>query len=376
MTEQVDTVVIGAGVVGLAVTRALALAGREVLVLEAAGSIGTEISSRNSEVIHAGIYYPAGSLKARLCVAGRDKLYAYCASHGVPHKRLGKLIVATSDTETALLANIRRKAEANGVTDLVSLTSEEAIRLEPALFCTAALLSPSTGIIDSHSLMLAYQGDAENVGAVFAFHAPVVGGQVLDNGIRLEVDGDDPMSLDARLVVNATGLGAVGLAKRIGVPVDRLPGAWLCKGSYYALQGHAPFRHLIYPTPEHAGLGVHLTLDLGGQARFGPDVEWTDHIDYDVELKRADGFYGAIRRYWPDLADGALAPAYSGMRPKISGPSDPAADFRIDGPAEHGIPGLINLLGIESPGLTASLAIAEMVAEVARANMALRHRAA
>ena len=367
MTEQVETVVIGAGVVGLAVARMLAQAGREVLVLEAAGSIGTEISSRNSEVIHAGIYYPAGSLKARLCVAGRNLLYAYCASRNVPHDRLGKLIVATSDAETALLANIRRRADVNGVNDLISLSAAEAIRLEPALFCTAALLSPSTGIIDSHALMLAYQGDAENAGAIFAFQSPVLGGQPVEDAIRLEVGGDDPMTLDARWVVNATGLGAVGLAKRIGVPEDRVPGAWLCKGSYYALQGRAPFRHLIYPTPEHAGLGVHLTLDLGGQARFGPDVEWTDRIDYDVDLRRADSFYGAIRRYWPDLADGALAPAYSGMRPKISGPGDPAADFRIDGPAEHGIPGLINLLGIESPGLTASLAIAETIEQILHA---------
>jgi len=366
MTEHVECVVIDAGAVGLAVARSLAQAGREVLVLEAAASIGTEISSRNSEVIHAGIYYPADSLKARLCVAGRKLLYGFCASHGVPHKRLGKLIVATSDAEAALLGNIRRRADANGVNDLQPLSAAEAIRLEPALYCTAALLSPSTGIVDSHALMLAYQGDAENAGATVVFHAPVLGGRPEDGGIHLDVGGAEPMALRAAMVVNAAGLNAVALAERLGTPRERLPQARLCKGSYYALQGRSPFTRLIYPTPEHAGLGVHLTVDLGGQARFGPDVEWTEHLDYDVDPRRADGFYAAIRRYWPDLKDGALAPAYSGMRPKISGPTEAAADFRIDGPGEHGVSGLINLLGIESPGLTASLAIADTVCGIAR----------
>jgi L-2-hydroxyglutarate oxidase LhgO len=365
MSERVDAVVAGAGVVGLAIARALARQGREVLVLEAAEAIGTETSSRNSEVVHAGIYYPKDSLKALLCVRGRRLLYDYCASHGVPVHRLGKLIVATSDGEARALDGIASKAWANGVEDLRPISAAEAQALEPALNCTAALLSPSTGIIDSHRLMLAYQGDAEAAGAMVAFHAPIVCGRPTDRGWSLDVGGADPMRLDCDLLVNAAGLGAVALAGRLeGLPADAVPTAYLCKGSYYSLAGRSPFSHLIYPVPEHAGLGVHLTLDLGGQARFGPDTEWVDHIDYRVDIARAKGFYAAIRRYWPGLPDGALQPGYAGMRPKISGPHEPAADFRIDGPARHGLPGLVNLFGIESPGLTASLAIAEHAASL------------
>ncbi|WP_189047339.1 NAD(P)/FAD-dependent oxidoreductase [Aliidongia dinghuensis] len=370
MTERVDAVVAGAGVVGLAVARALALAGREVLVLEAADAIGTETSSRNSEVVHAGIYYPKDSLKARLCVEGRRRLYDYCASHGVPASRLGKLIVATSESEARALDGIAAKAWANGVEDLRPISAKEAQALEPALACTGALLSPSTGIVDSHRLMLAYQGDAEAAGAVVAFHAPIVGGRPTGDGWSLDVGGAEPMRLECGLLVNAAGLGAVALARRLeGLPEAAIPTAYLCKGSYYSLAGRSPFRHLIYPVPEHAGLGVHLTLDLAGQARFGPDTEWVDQIDYTVHIARAEGFYAAIRRYWPDLPDGALQPGYAGMRPKISGPHEPAADFRIDGPATHGLPGLVNLFGIESPGLTASLAIADHVVAVAEGSV-------
>jgi len=363
VSERVDAVVAGAGVVGLAVARALAAQGREVLVLEAADAIGTETSSRNSEVVHAGIYYPKDSLKARLCVRGRHLLYDYCASHGVPVHRLGKLIVATSDGEARALDGIASKAWANGVDDLRPISAAEARALEPALKCTAALLSPSTGIIDSHRLMLAYQGDAEEAGAMVAFHAPILRGRPTETGWSLEVGGPEPMTLDCGLLINAAGLGAPALAGRLeSLPAEAVPTAYLCKGSYYGLAGRSPFTRLIYPVPEHAGLGVHLTLDMGGQARFGPDTEWVDHIDYRVDIARADGFYAAIRRYWPGLPDGALQPGYAGMRPKISGPNEPAADFRVDGPQHHGLPGLINLFGIESPGLTASLAIAEHVA--------------
>ncbi len=365
MTDHVETVIAGAGVVGLAIARALAQAGCEVLVLEAAEGIGTVTSSRNSEVVHAGIYYPQGSLKAELCVAGRERLYEFCASHGVPVRRLGKLIVATSEAETKLLDGVARRAAGNGVTDLRWLDAAEAQALEPALFCTAALLSPSTGIVDSHALMLAYQGDAEAAGAFLAFHAPVVEGEATGNRIALSIGGAEPYRLTCDWFVNSAGLDAVALAGRIaGLPAASLPKPYLCKGSYYSLTGRAPFTRLIYPTPEHAGLGVHLTLDLGGQARFGPDTEWVDQIDYNVDIARADGFYGAIRRYWPGLPDGALQPGYSGMRPKISGPGEPSADFRIDGPDAHGVPGLVNLFGIESPGLTASLAIADRVAAI------------
>ena len=364
--DEVDCVVVGAGVVGLAVARALALAGREVLVLDAAEGIGTETSSRNSEVIHAGIYYRAGSLMAKTCVAGRQMLYAYCASHGVPARNCGKLIVATSAAEAEQLEGIRLRAAANGVGDLRLISGEEARRIEPALACTAALVSPSTGIIDSHAYMLALQGDAENAGAVFAFHAPVLRGVVGGGVTTIEVGGAEPMALSCRLLVNAAGLHAPALARRIeGMPAAHIPGAYFAKGNYFSLTMKSPFSRLIYPVPVPGGLGTHLTIDLGGQARFGPDVEWIDRIDYDVDPRRGAVFYESIRRWWPGLPDGALAPGYAGIRPKTVPQGAPGQDFVIQGAATHGVAGLVHLFGIESPGLTASLALAEEVLAVA-----------
>lgn len=362
--DTVDCVVIGAGVVGLAVARALALQGREVIILEAENAFGTITSARNSEVIHAGIYYPAGSLKAQLCVRGKAMLYDYCASRHVAHQRCGKLIVATSEAQVATLEGIRAKAAANGVDDLRLIGRAEAQALEPQLQCHAALLSPSTGIVDSHGLMTALLGDAENAGAMLAVQSPVLGGAVTADGIRLEIGAEDgsATTLLARTVVNSAGLTAPELARRIdGMPEAHIPPQYYAKGCYFTLAGRAPFSRLIYPVPEAAGLGVHLTIDLGGQARFGPNVRWIDEIEYGVDASDADAFYDEVRRYWPGLADGALQPGYAGIRPKISGPHEAAADFRIDGPAVHGVPGLVHLFGIESPGLTSSLAIAERV---------------
>jgi L-2-hydroxyglutarate oxidase LhgO len=364
--ETVDCVVVGAGVVGLAVARALALAGREVIVLEATEGIGTETSSRNSEVIHAGIYYPKGSLMARTCVEGRRKLYAYCAEHGVPHRNCGKLIVATTAAESEMLQTIKGRAEANGVENMRLLSENAATQLEPNLHCIAALLSPDTGIVDSHSYMLALQGDAEERGAMLAFHSPIDKGRATDAGIEIEVGGAEPMTLRARLLVNSAGLHAPTLARKIaGMPVDKVPTAYYAKGNYFTLAGRSPFSRLIYPVPVPGGLGVHITVDLGGQAKFGPDVEWIPDIDYTVDPHRADKFYAAVRKYWPGLKDGALQPGYAGIRPKIVPPGAPAQDFVIQGSAEHGVTGLINLFGIESPGLTASLALAERVVRVA-----------
>lgn len=362
MTEHVDAVVIGAGVVGLACARALARAGKEVIVLERHGEIGTEISARNSEVIHAGVYYPPGSLKARLCVLGRKQLYEFCEQYGVESRRCGKLIVAGSAEQDARLQLIKQRAETNGVTDMTLLSAAEARSMEPELHCTAALWSPSTGIISSHELMVALLGDAERYGAALALQAPVTSAAVDRAGIRLITGGDSGMELVADIVINAAGLAAPDMAGRIaGFPADRIPRAWLAKGSYFSLAGKAPFSRLIYPVPEPGGLGVHLTLDLAGQARFGPDVEWISEIDYRVAPERGQHFYSAIRKYWPDLRDGALQPAYAGIRPKIVGPGAPDADFQLQGPAEHGVPGLVNLFGIESPGLTSCLAIADSV---------------
>jgi L-2-hydroxyglutarate oxidase LhgO len=363
--EEVDCVVVGAGVVGLAVARALALAGREVILLEAAEGIGTGTSSRNSEVIHAGIYYPAGSLMARFCVAGRRALYRYCAERGVPHVNCGKLIVATSAIEDAMLAGIKTRAEANGVEGMQVLTSAEAVELEPNLTCTSALFSPSTGIVDSHAFMLALQGDAENAGAVPVFFSPVSGGRVRDRRIEIDVGGEDPMTLRCRLLVNSAGLTAPDLARGlVGMPPERVPTAYYAKGNYFTLTGRSPFSRLIYPVPVPGGLGVHLTVDLGGQARFGPDVEWVDSLDYTVDPARSDSFYAAVRKYWPALKDGALQPGYAGIRPKIVPKGAAGQDFVVQGPQTHGVPGLVNLFGIESPGLTASLAIADHVLEV------------
>ena len=363
--EQVDTVVIGAGVVGLAVARALALQGREVMVLEAADAFGTGTSARNSEVIHAGLYYPRGSLKARLCVQGRQALYDYCASHGVAHQRRGKLIVATRDEQIGALERIGAAAAANGVHDLRRLDAAQARAREPALRCVAALESPSTGIIDSHGLMLALLGDLESAGGLVAVRSPVLSGRILADGILLRVGGDEPMELIARRVVNCAGPHAQTVAAAIdGLPPGSIPAGRYAKGNYYALSGKAPFSRLIYPVPEPGGLGVHLTLDLGGQAKFGPDVEWIADPDYTVDAARAQGFARAIRRWWPELDATRLQPGYAGVRPKIVGPGEADADFRIDGPAAHGTPGLVHLYGIESPGLTAALAIGEQVAAI------------
>ena len=365
--DAVDTVVIGAGVVGLAVARALAMAGHEVVVLEAENAFGTVTSARNSEVIHAGLYYPTASLRATLCVRGKQLLYAHCASHGVPHRRCGKLIVATQTDELPALERLQASAAANGVLDVQGLSAAQARALEPALACVAALLSPSTGIIDSHGLMLSLLGDAERAGAMLALCAPVRGGRITPRGIELVVGSSDASQpethLLARQVVNSAGLNAPALARLFdGLPADKVPQDHLAKGCYFTLSGRAPFSHLVYPAPGLSGhLGVHLTLDLGGQARFGPSFKWVDAVDYSVDAADALGFEAEVRRYWPGLPAHALQPAYAGLRPKISGPGQPAADFRIDGPAWHGVPGLVNLFGIESPGLTSSLAIAEVV---------------
>jgi L-2-hydroxyglutarate oxidase LhgO len=335
-----------------------------VIVLEAAEAIGTETSSRNSEVIHAGIYYPQGSLKARLCVAGKLGLYRYCDEHGIPYRRCGKLLVATDEKQRPKLEAIRRQAEANGVTDLKALTGEEARALEPELRCVSAYLSPSTGVVDSHAFMLALQGDAESRGAMIAFASPVNGGALRDDGIALDVGGAAPARVIARSVVNCAGLHAQKLAASLaGFPHAHVPPTYYAKGNYYSLIGRSPFSRLVYPMPNEAGLGVHITIDLGGQARFGPDVQWIDRIDYDVDPKRADSFYAAIRDYWPGLKDGQLAPGYAGIRPKIVGPKEKAADFVISGPRDHGVSGLVNLFGIESPGLTCALAIGDHVRE-------------
>jgi L-2-hydroxyglutarate oxidase LhgO len=360
--DKVECVVVGAGLVGLAIARALALAGREVVILEAEDAIGTHTSSRNSEVIHAGIYYPKSSLKARSCVEGRRRLYAYCESRGVPHRRCGKLIVATNENQVLELKEIRKKAHGNGVTDVVEIPAAEAMRMEPALRCVAALHSPSTGIIDSHALMLAYQGDAESAGAMLGLRSSFQKAFVRDKGFEIHVG---ETKIRAKNLVNSAGLRAPSVARLIeGFPAGKAPPELYAKGNYYSLAGRPPFSRLIYPVPEPGGLGVHVTLDLAGQARFGPDVEWVSQISYEVDPRRAERFYAAIRRYWPALPDNALSPGYAGIRPKISGPGEPAADFVIQGPAEHGVPGLVNLFGIESPGLTASLALADDVAKL------------
>ena len=368
--ERVEAVVIGAGVVGLAVARALSLSGRETLVLEGAGQIGSETSSRNSEVIHAGIYYAPGSLKARLCVEGKRKLYRFCEERGLPHKRLGKLIVATEAGQLEKLDAIVAGARACGVDDLERLTRQEALALEPGLSCVAALHSPSTGIIDSHAFMLALQGDAEAHGAQIAFNTRAVGGAILQDGIHVRTRDQEGSELDllASVVVNAAGHGAQPLARALeGFPGEHVPPQFYARGCYFSLSGKSPFQRLVYPVPVPGGLGVHLTLDMAGGARFGPDVEWIDGVDYTVDPRRGDVFYQEIRRYWPAIADGALLPSYAGVRPKLSGPGDPAADFRIDGPATHGVAGLVNLFGIESPGLTSSLALADLTLQTLQA---------
>lgn len=369
--ERIDAVVIGAGVIGLAVGRALARVGLETIVVERADAFGTATSSRNSEVIHAGLYYPSGSLKAKLCVAGRDRLYAYCAEKGIAHQRCGKLLVASGDAQRAKLAQIQEQGQRNGVNDLQWLDAAQLEVLEPQLRAELALWSPSTGIVDSHGLMLALLGDLEAAGGALALRSPVdeIAAGGADSAVhRLQVGGQASMALEARVLVNAAGLWAPALAQRIaGLASEHVPRARYAKGNYFSLAAKAPFTHLIYPTPEAAGLGVHLTLDLAGQARFGPDVQWIapatpDAIDYRVDASRSDAFEAAIRSYWPGLPDRALQPAYSGVRPKLEAADGGAlVDFVVQGPAEHGIAGLVNLYGIESPGLTACLAIADEV---------------
>lgn len=373
--ERIGALVIGAGVVGLAVGRALAKAGLDTIVTEAADAIGQGVSSRNSEVIHAGFYYTPGSLKARLCTRGKELLYALCSSHGVPHAACGKLVVATATEQHAALEQLAHRAAASGVA-VQAWTAAQARALEPELVCTAALWSPSTGIVDSHALMLALQGDLERASGMLALCSEVVSARFEPQRPALVQvrSAEGEFEIDAGLVINAAGLQACHVARRFeGLSPCWIPTPSYAKGSYFTLSGKPPFRHLIYPVPVDAWLGVHVTLDLAGQVKFGPDLEWLDTpdpltIDYAVDATLAPAFEASIRRYWPGLRQGALQPGYSGVRPKIYGPGETAPDFRIDGPAQHGLPGLVNLFGIESPGLTASLAIAEFVAAQATRN--------
>lgn len=366
---DLDVVVIGAGVVGLAVARALARAGREVVVVERESVIGAGVSSRSSEVIHGGLYYPPGSLKAQLCVAGREALYAYCAARDVPHRQCGKLIVACAPEDGPRLAAVRARAAAAGV-ELADLDAAQARALEPQLSCVRALFSPRTGVVDSHALMRALQADAAAAGASFVFRTPVLGGAARADGVEVTFGGVESCTARARAVVIAAGLSSPFVARAFaGLAPHTAPQARFAKGSYFTLAGRAPFSRLVYPVPQPGGLGVHLTLDLAGRARFGPDVEWLPvaderEIDYRVDRARADGFYAAIRRYWPGLPDGALEPDYAGVRPKIVGPGEGEADFVVHGPQDHGAPGVFALYGIESPGLTAALALGSYVAHL------------
>jgi L-2-hydroxyglutarate oxidase LhgO len=365
-TASVQTVVVGGGVIGLAIARALAMGGREVIVLERNAGIGEETSSRNSEVIHAGIYYPADSLKARLCVAGKRQLYTYCRDKSIPHRACGKVVLAVERAQEPGLRSLLRRAGANGVVDTEWLSGSDLRALEPALKGSAALWSPSTGILDSHAFMLALQADLEAAGGVVACRSELREGSIVNEGVRLLVSSNgDSSSVLARELVNAAGLHASTVARSLrGLRPDLIPETRYAKGNYYYLKGPSPFGHLVYPLPEPGGLGIHATLDLGDRARFGPDVEWIDSPDYSVDAGRAQAFYAAVRRYWPDLRDDALVPGYAGVRPKVVGPGEPAGDFLIQGSDHHGVPGLVNLFGIESPGLTAALAIGEHVAEL------------
>ena len=362
--QHVDCIVIGGGVIGLAVARRLAIAGVETLVLEREAIHGSQTSSRNSEVVHAGLYYEPGSLKARLCVRGREQLYRYCDERGIAHRRCGKLIVATSDEEHPRLQHYLETARRNGVSDLCWLTPAEVAALEPAVRCTAALWSPSTGIVSSHELMQALLGDLESCGGALACRADVIGARLGHGAHRVVVQQEGTQNeLTTRLLVNAAGLDAQSAAHTFaGLDAGTIPARHLAKGHYFTLQGRAPFQHLVYPVAGSGGLGIHVTLDLAGGARFGPDVEWIAHVDYAMDETRRAAFVGAIRRYYPDLDASRLQPGYTGIRPKITGPGEPAADFCIQGPERHGIEGLVNLYGIESPGLTAALAIADEVA--------------
>jgi L-2-hydroxyglutarate oxidase LhgO len=365
MRDRVDCVVVGAGAVGLAVARALALDCRDVLVIERAATIGTGTSSRNSEVIHAGIYYPTQSLKARLCVAGKALLYSYLEQKQVDNQRLGKLIVAVSDDEVHMLETYCTQAAANGVHDLQWLSADEARRLEPQVQCTRAVLSPSSGILDTHGYMLALQADIESARGQLAFRTPVKRVEPGNGGLRVFCGGDSAIAVDCDVLVNAAGLHAPALAaKTVGLDPDHVPDAYFAKGHYYTLRGRSPFTRLVYPVADAESLGIHVTLDLAGAARFGPDVQWVDGEDYVFDESRRSAFTAAIRRYYPDLDEGRLQPGYTGVRPKLVGPGESPADFRVDGPMHHGVDGLVNLFGIESPGITASLAIAEHVRQL------------
>jgi L-2-hydroxyglutarate oxidase LhgO len=363
--DSVDVVVVGAGVVGLAVARALASRGMETLVLERNARAGEETTSRNSGVIHSGIYYPTGSLKARLCVRGRELLYAYCASKDIAHRRCGKIVVA-GEAQVPALRSLQQRAIANGVSDLVMLDRREVQQLEPAVRCAAGLLSPSTGIVDVHELLMALLADVEAAGGTLVVQAAVGDIEASDGGLVLQVgDGEAVSELRCRWLLNCAGLSAVTLLQRIrGYPLQRLRRAYFAKGNYFVCQGARPFRRLVYPMPDNAGLGIHATLDLDGTTRFGPDVQWVEDPDYRVDPQRAESFYAAIREYWPAIPQGSLQPGYAGVRPKLVGPAAAAADFEIEDPAAHGVPGLINLLGIESPGLTSSLALGEEIARL------------
>jgi L-2-hydroxyglutarate oxidase LhgO len=360
-----QVLVIGAGVVGLAIARAAAMAGHEVIVAEAASAIGTGVSSRNSEVIHAGLYYPTGSKRAFHCVRGRRMLYEFCSSHGVPHRKCGKLVVATNESERERLAAVHKQAEINGVEGVEIIDAAAAKRLEPELACVAAMHSPETGIIDSHSFMLALRGDLEDRGGVVAFASPIERLRPARGGAwEVEVGGSEPQWFVFDAVVNSAGLGAQRIARATeGYPPERVPRLVLAKGNYFGFAGRPAFSRLVYPVPVPGGLGVHVTLDLAGRMRFGPDVEWIERENYDVDPKRAQAFYARIRDYWPGLPDGSLAPDYAGIRPKLTGPGEAAADFMIEGPAQHGLPRLVHLFGIESPGLTSSLSLADEVVE-------------
>lgn len=377
--EQVDCVVIGAGVVGLAVAREMALQGRETILLERENAFGTVSSARNSEVIHAGIYYPKDSLKAKLCVEGNRLLYEYCRSHQVGTQPYGKLIVASNAAQIDDLQAILYKAEQNHVPEIKLISGAQATLLEPQLKCSAAILSSSTGIVDSHGLMLSYLGGFEDAGGMVAYQSPLLSAKPLGNnavgGYELEIGGVDGMKIQTKLLINCAGMSAPAVAQKIvGLPSEQIPKAYFAKGNYFSLSGKSPFHHLIYPIPEPGGLGVHLTLDMGGQAKFGPDVEWLaieseEQIDYTVNPERGEGFYEAVRQYWPGLKDGALQPDYSGVRAKIVPPNTPAGDFCFNAPQNHGLHGLFNLYGFESPGLTSSLAIAKHLEEQIKSSL-------
>ena len=363
VSERLDCIVIGAGVVGLAIARALAQSGREVVVLEKEPQIGMHASSRNSEVIHAGIYYPKGSLKARLCVQGKELLYAYCEEHNVAHQRIGKLIVASSEADLDYLAKIRERAEKNGVTDLQFVNQDGVSKVEPAVDCVGALISPSTGIVDSHSLMAAYQAEIEACGGAVVLNSTVESIKLAADGFEFKIEDE---RFRCKTLVNSAGLWAIELAAGIrqGQRGKNYPQQYFAKGHYFAYQKKSPFKHLIYPVPSGGGLGIHATNDLSGSVRFGPDVTWVDSVDYDFDAGRKSDFVAAIKRYYPGLDEHKLVPGYTGMRSKIVRPGEPAGDFTIESEADHGVPNLVNLFGIESPGLTSSLAIANYVSHL------------